>query len=203
MNELSPEKKKQLDSWASQRDAILVDISNKKTENEKLTIANRELANSNTDISNTIQQSIGRLTELDAREKDRTKFISIENADLIVQKSMLQTEIPSLKSEIVSLTDKKNHLIDDISNLTKVHETIFSRASEIERIISETVKINSSNSSYIKNMLVEAAIELKNVIDIGRENVAVTNKAISEIPKMIVDIHKDIIERKKISRHKI
>ena len=58
---LTPEQTKQLASWVGQRDLILVDIGNKKTEQENLTKTNSELAVSNTEIQNKIQQSDGRL----------------------------------------------------------------------------------------------------------------------------------------------
>ncbi len=200
---LTPEQKKQLISWVSQRDSILLDIADKRTESEKLTTKNKELASSNTEIADKIQQSIGRLVELDKKEEERAKLITGEVANLIVEKSTLQSEVSSLKSEISVLIETKKNLHDDIASITKIHEAVFARTSDIERIVSETIKISSSNASDIKNILVEASIELKKVIDIGKENVAVTNKAIQEIPKMIVDIHKDVLERRHFNRHKI
>lgn len=203
MNELSPEQKKQLDSWASKRDAILLDISNKQTESEKLTLVNKGLADSNTDISNRIQQSIGRLEELDRQEINRATFVLKDVAELDERKSVLQAEVSNLESEVVSLEETKQDLIEDISSITKVYDTVFARASEIERIVSETATLNSSNTQEVKNILFEAGVELKKIIDISRENVMVTNKAILEIPKMIVDIHRDVLERKKINRSKL
>ncbi len=203
MNEITPEQKRQLYSWADQRDEILKDISNKKNESERLTKINNDLCDSNTEVSNKIQQSIGRLQELDRQEVNRATFVLKGVAELDEKKSILQTEVSSLEFDIIELTGNKQSIIDDIHLITKIHETVFTRASDIERIVSETVIMNSSNSREIKNMLVEAGAELKKVIDVGKENVAITNKAISEIPKMIVDIHRDVIERKLINKHKI
>ncbi len=202
-SQLTPEQKRQLDSWAAQRDSILRDIGEKKTESEKLTVTNVQLAASNTEISNKIQQSIGRLEELDKQEAKRTAFTTLENANLNVEKSILQTEVSSLKSEISSLSTIKEGLKSDIESVTKVHEAVFSRASEIERIVGETVKLNSTNASEIKTILVDAGIELKKIIDIGRENVEVTNQAILKLPKIVVDLHRSVIEKQKIPRAKI
>ncbi len=200
---LTPEQKKQLVSWVSQRDLILFDITNKKTEQEKLIAENKNLASSNTEIANKIQQSIGRLEELTKKEDERVKLISVECSSAITVKSVLQSEISSLKAEVEVLSESKQNLHDDIASITKIHEAVFARASEIERIISETVKLNSTNAFEIKNILIEAATELKKVIDIGAENVAVTNRTIAEIPKIIVDIHRDVIERRKAARAKL
>lgn len=199
----TPEQKKQLNSWVNQRDSILIDIGKNKTEYEKLIEINKNLAISNTDISNRIQQSIGRLDEILIKEKERTQLISSEILPLEIEKSKLQTEISSLKSEIKILVEKKNDFIKDIEFISKAHENIFSRTSEIERIISETVKINSSNATEVNDILVKASDEFKKIIDIGEKNVSITNKIISEIPKIVVDLHRDILERKKIGRSKI
>lgn len=200
---LTPEQKKQLNSWVSQRDSILLAIAEKKTESEQLTVKNKELASSNTEIADRIQQSVGRLAELDKKEEERGKFVTAEVASLEVRKSVLQTEVTSLEGDIVVLTEKKKNLGDDISAISKIHEAVFARTGDIERIVGETVKINSSNAQEIKNILGEAGIELKKVIDIGEKNVDVTNKLILEVPKLIVDIHKDVLERRHFNRHKI
>ncbi len=200
---LTREQEKQLVSWVSERDLILLDIANKKTESEKLTITNKNLASSNTEIADRIQQSLGRLEELEKKEKERALLVIAEIAGLSAEKSTLQTQISELKKEILSLKENKNLLTEDIIILTKVQETLSIRANQIEKVITETVTINSSNAREIKNILVEAGIELKKMIDIGSENVAVTNKLVAEIPKIIVDIHRDVLERKKINKHKI
>lgn len=202
-NTLTPEQKKHLDSWATQRDAILGEIAVKKTEQEGLTKINKELAASNTEISNKIQQSIGRLEELDRQEVNRATFVLKDVAELDNRKSVLQAEVTNLVSDIVDLTEAKNELKDEIVSATKVHETVFSRASDIERIITETVTINSSNAHEIKTILVEAGAELKKVIDIGKESVVVANRAIAEIPKIIVDLHRDVVERRRLNKHKV
>lgn len=200
---LTPEQKKQLDSWVSKRDSILLDISIKTTESEKLTVKNKELASSNTEIADKIQQSIGRLSELDRQEINRTTFVLKDVAELDERKSVLQTQVFYLEKEIWVIEETKENLHADIEAITKIHEAVFARASDIERIISETVKLNSTNAFEIKNILIEAGVELKKVIDIGKENVEVTNRAIHQIPKIIVDIHKDVLERRHLNRHKI
>ncbi len=200
---LTPEQKNQLSSWVVQRDSILLDIANKKTESEKLTLLNKNLASSYTEISDRIQQSIGRLEELEKKEKERVFLIVPEIGDLSAEKGVLQTQVSGLKKEIAALKDTKDILTEGIITLTKTHDILFSRSSDIERIISETVTINSASSREVKNILVEAGIELKKIIDISSENVGVMNRLIAEIPKIIVDLHRDVLERKKINKHKI
>ena len=200
---LSPEQNKQLTAWAAQRDSILAEIAVKRTENEKLTATNKDLADSNTEISNKVQQSIGRLAELEKQEAARASLTTVENAELAKMKSVLQTEISSLKVEVVTLFESKKGLRDDIEAITKIHEAVFNRVSDIERIIGATVTLNSTNAQQVKNILIEAGIELKKIIDIGAQNVEVTNRAIVQIPRIIMDLHKDVLERRFTARHKV
>lgn len=200
---LTPEQKKQLASWASQRDTILGEIAVKRTEKESLIKEVQSLAASKTEISNDIQKAIGRLEVIELSEESRVKLISIEVVDLNIQKSVLQTEVNSLGKEVVVLKEAKANLHDDVTAITKIHETVFSRVSDIERIIGATVTLNSTNAQEIKNILIEAGIELKKVIDIGKENVEVTNRAIIKIPQIVLDLHKDVLERRHINKHKV
>lgn len=200
MEPLTLEQQRQLNSWASKRDSILLEISNAQTEKEKLTIENKALADSNTEIYDKVQQSVGRLIELTKQEEDRGKVISIEVAELITKKSLLQTEVSNLESTISALTDNKMSLIEDSENAVKFHEAVFARAHDVDRIVSETIKINAENTGGIKNILVEAGNELQKIITIAESNVNITNKAIQEIPKIIVDLHKDVLERRKINK---
>mgnify|MGYP000010226054 CR=1 FL=1 len=84
MNPLLPEQQKQIDSWVSQRDSILLDISIKREESAKLIERNKELASSNTEIADKIQQSEGRLIELSKKEiiELKTKIHEIKDKQM-------------------------------------------------------------------------------------------------------------------------
>ncbi len=200
---LTQDQNRQLASWASQRDAILRDIGDRKTENEGLTKANRDLADSNTEISNRIQQSIGRLEELDRREASRAALTTVENENLTREKSILQTEVSSLRSMISTLAGEYVDIREKTESITKVYETVFSKAGDIERIIEGTVRMSSSNASEVKAVLEAAAAQMTKIVEIGRKAVDESNQTIGKIPQMMVDIHKDVIERRTISRNKI
>ncbi len=202
MEPLTPEQNNQLLSWASKRDSILLDIANKTTDRDHLIAINKDLASSNTEITDRIQQSIGRLEEINKKEEERATLIRADIVVLEAKKSILQTEISTHEFEIKTLLDKKESLNNDIATSIKIHESILSRSSDIERLIGETVTLNATNSREIANILVEAGNELQKVIDIGEKNITKTNAVILEIPKMIVDLHKDVLERKKIAKNR-
>jgi len=203
MNPLLPEQQKQIDSWASQRDFILLDISIKREESAKLIERNKELASSNTEIADKIQQSEGRLIELSKKETEMAGFTTIENSELKTEKSKLEEEVYRLKISESHLILRKEELNADIEAITKIHESVFKHVGVIEQIVGETVKINSQNAREIKNILVEAGNELIKIIEVAEKNVEVTNRAIVEIPQIILDLHKSVLERRIINKRKI
>jgi len=203
MNPLLPEQQKQIDSWVSQRDSILLDISIKREESAKLIERNKELASSNTEIADKIQQSEGRLIELSKKETEMAGFTTIENSELKTEKSKLEEEVYRLKISESHLILRKEELNADIEAITKIHESVFKHVGVIEQIVGETVKINSQNAREIKNILVEAGNELIKIIEVAEKNVEVTNRAIVEIPQIILDLHKSVLERRIINKRKI
>lgn len=200
--DLTPEQKEMLTTWVGQRDSLLKEISELRIQQESLVVSNKNLSESNTEIANKIQQSIGRLEELKKKEEERISLIDINISENLKKKSLLEVEISKLLSEISFLKDNKENLFNDIKNITSTHELIFNQTGNISRIINETVILNSENTRQIKNILVDAGNELEKITKFAEKNVEVTNKAILEIPKIIVDIHRDVIERRKISKHK-
>ncbi len=199
----TPEQNKQLASWAGERDALLKVIGERKTEAEGLTKSNQALAESNTEISNKIQQSIGRLEELEKKEKERAFLTTAENAGLTAEKSALQTEVSSLKAEIAVLLNTKKDLGADIEAIIRIHESVFARAGEIERIVGSIASVSGANSREILSILAQARNELKEIIGVGEQHVSVTRSLVESVPKLIVTLHKDVIERRKAARAKI
>jgi chromosome segregation ATPase len=200
---ITPEQTKQLASWVGQRDLILVDISNLRTEKEGLTKTNLELAESNTEIQNKIQQSVGRLEELEKKEKEVGQKVSAENAVLGMQKTQLETQLEYLKKEIGLLECERITLIGMFGDLKNVHTDILGNANEMNKTVGENVKLNSQSTVEIKNLLVEIKGELQKIHDVNEQNVSKTNVVINDLPRIIFDLQKDIAERKKFNKVKL
>lgn len=195
---LTLEQKEQLNSWVSQRDIILLDISSKRVEQEQLIVVNKNLSDSNTEIANKVQQSIGRFEELEKKEKERGLLIIPEIAELSIEKSVLQTQISDIRKEMILLEDKKSNLLRDIENLSAIHDKVFEKVNGLEALVENIVAVNSENTTKINNILIAAGTELQRITAIAAINVDKTNMVIMELPKMMVDIHQDILERKMI-----
>lgn len=200
MDELSQDQKAQLSSWASQRDILLADIANLKDEKQKLVIGNNQLAESNTDIVDRINQNIGRLTELDKKEEEYEKIVSAEIANLLPKKTELQAEISNLKKEVDFYISQKDSLLDLIMKLTSIHNKLSENALHTEKMIGHVTEVNSSNVREVESLLITIKNEVKKIIDLNAENVDKTNKVITELPRIIFDLQRDILERKHFNK---
>jgi uncharacterized coiled-coil DUF342 family protein len=202
MNELTPEQAQQIASWVSQRDAILADIANLRTEQHKLTLSNQGLAESNTDIETRINKGLGRIEELDKKEKEYEEIISTKLSDSLVQSSQLQSEITGLTREIGLLFSQKETLVDLVLNLTSIHNKLSESAVETEKMIGAVTQVNSDNAKELQNLLIEVKNQVKQIIDVNESNVAKTNVVINDLPKIIFDLQRELFERKQFNRIK-
>ncbi len=196
--ELTPEQQAQLNNWVGQRDSILKEIANARVEEEKLNTSNKNLSQSNTEIANKIQQGIGRLEEIDRREAERKTLVSAEVAGLETKKTGLETTVTSLESDVKSLGERKSELLRDVANITGFHDHVFEKVNSMEGIVSKVVGISSENATKITQILESAGVALQKVVDVADRNVEKTNKVILDIPQMLVDIHKGVMEKRTI-----
>lgn len=196
------EKTVNLKSWVSQRDTILADISDKRIEYDKLNEINKNLAVSNTEIDQKITFKKGQHEELEKKQKEFAVLVPNEIAALYIEKSVLQEQISGYKREIELLKDTKNTLNESIGVLSVFYGKVFDRANGVESLISGIVQVSSDNATKINNILNDAAKELQKVIDLGEKNVTRTNQVILDLPKMVVDLHRDVIERRRINKNR-
>ena len=75
-NFMDPEQTKQLEGWATQRDAILRDIAVLDGEKEIKTKQNKELGQSNQEIEIKVHQAEGRIIALEQEEEKRKNLVS-------------------------------------------------------------------------------------------------------------------------------
>lgn len=193
MNEITPEQKAQLDNWVTQRDAILGEIAQNKTTNIILLEKNKNLTASNDDIEKRIQQSIGRLAELDNTEKLYMEVISAEIPKLISEKTALETSIPPLKKEIAELEQKKEEIKKDILFLSVTHDQIFSRTGALEQIVEHVTKVSSENITSFENALTDVTKKTKEILDLSDTNIKAHTEVLNEIPKLFVELQRKVL----------
>jgi chromosome segregation ATPase len=203
MDEITQEQKDQLKSWVGQRDAVLAEISVNRIENEKLITANKELAVSLTKVQEEINQSLGRLDEMTFKEEEFDKLMRIDIAELTARQSGLQSQISELEKEISILVSNKKVLTETIDTLVKVHDGVFGRVSDLDKNIEEARRIASENVTETNNLLIGMKGEFQKLIDINAENVKRTNVVINDLPRIIFDMQKIVLERRTLNKHQI
>jgi len=198
MEEITPEQNSQLGSWAKKRDTVLAEISVAQIEKEKLERENTALAGSTKDIDRRIGETIGRMDELNKREKEYESTVSAELADLTSQKTGLQADVSALKADIELLTSKKDLLTQTISSLTDVHEKVFARASNLDKTVADITRINSQNIREVEILLGSLRETTKQMVDLNNQTIAEANKVTIQLPQIVFELQKKLLERKTI-----
>lgn len=184
MNNFTPEQNNQIKDWASERDSLISEIASKREENESLKKNNTILAESNTDISNRILISEGRIKEIANREKGITNLVSLEVADLEKVKTRLQTEITSMEKDIEKLNVIKNNIIETTNFATTTYEAVFKKTNSINTIFSKAVEINDENISKMNNLMIELNNSVQKLYNTNEANSEKANYYINELSKV-------------------
>jgi chromosome segregation ATPase len=198
MEEITPEQKAYLATFAGQRDAALLEISTLQVSKEKLEKANKELADSYTDTEIRMNQVIGRIEELKKKEAELPLLISRDIVSLESQKTFLATEITNLSKMIEVLTVHKASLEKDIYSALNTFESVKNQTAILEKIVDHVTKVSGENERDINSLVSELKASLKDLVDINQKNVTETNQVLDKLPRMLVELQKTKLIRNKI-----
>ena len=200
MNEeqLTPEQKENLKTWAEQRDVLLSEISILKTENEKLQSSNKDLAESNSDLENRMNVVRGRIEELKIKENEFIAMMSKNATVFQSDKTSLETEITWLKQMIEVLTTQKTSLETDVSFALGTLSVVKDEVSLLDKIVEKVTTVSSDNTFKINTLVNDLATNLADIISVNKKNVAETNIVIDKLPKMIMEAQKHGLIKNKI-----
>jgi|AntAceMinimDraft_6_1070360.scaffolds.fasta_scaffold17113_3 chromosome segregation ATPase len=188
--EINPEQKAHLNSWAGQRDAILLEISGLKTDKADLQKVNIELLNSNKDVEDRMNVVKGRIEELQIKEKELPEKILKEIASLQSQKSTLEAEIPLLKGTIKILSEHKDSLEKEVASELKTFESIKGNALSLEKVVSHVTEVSEANEKRITSISENLIENLEKIVEVNKKNVEETNYVLDKLPKMMVDLQR-------------
>jgi chromosome segregation ATPase len=190
MNDFTPEQNQQLASWASERDSILSDIASKRDELNRLKTQNENLAQSNTEIQDSIKESRGRLAELRVREAETANTTTAENAALRAEKTGLETTITSLRKDVAMLNTQKEVLTYDITTFKDVYDRIVDRTAALDNIMNHVIAVSDENIRKVDILMGNLAGSIQKVLDVNEANVNKANMVIMEMPKMFFELQK-------------
>lgn len=192
MENFTPEQKKQLKTWAFQRDALLREIAElreaRKIDEEK----NHNLAISNTDIQTQIHRAEGRLEEINKKEEEFKNLLHTDTAGLMAEKTKLQSEIPALKKEVSSLFETKDLLIDTINTLSQIHEKVFEKVGTMESTIQFVKDSSDKNIVAIEELfkkLTDGLTKLSEKTDKSNEG---ANEILEKLPIWIFELQRPV-----------
>lgn len=196
--ELTVEQKKNLVTWAEQRDSILSEISILKTEKENLQKVNKDLANSNSDIETRMNEVKGRIEELKIKENELPLVISKEVSFLQSKKNTLESEITSLSKIVELLTSQKTSLEADVSFALSAFDVVKGETLLLDKVVDRVTTVSQSNANKIDTLVNDLAKSLEEIIEVNRKNVFETNIVIDKVPKMIMEAQKHGLIKNKI-----
>lgn len=202
MEDITPKQKDQLKSWSIERDSLLNEISILRDEKSKLINENNEISESSSEIIKNLNIVLGRIEELEKKEKESSERITIENSNNLIKKTKLETEITALESDIKELKEKKDTLVGFISVLEKQKSDKEAGIKLIEDIVNNVVTISNKNMAILdqhSSVLVE---KMKEVISLSTQNIEKHNVILTKIPELFVELRRKSLERDEIKKIK-
>lgn len=196
--EITPEQKAQLQTWAGQRDAALLEISGLRTELEALQKDIIEIADSYTKTETEMLIIRGRIEELKIKEAELPLLISREITSLQSEKSTLETEVRSLSELTEVLTEQKSAIEEDIGMSLAVFNTIKDESSSLEKIVDHVTRVSESNIAKIDLLVENLGKSLEEIIAVNKKNVFETNLVIDKVPRMLVELQKHGLVKNRI-----
>ena len=197
-DQLTPEQKAYLETWAGKRDLILSEVSVLQSQKDKLDEAIKNASDSYTDIQAMFSQTLGRITELKIKESELPLLITKEIAGLQSQKSVLESEITNLTKVVGVLTEQKASLEKDVSSAISNFDILKDGALVLDKVVDHVTVVSSENVKKIDTLVTDLGKGLEEIIAVNKKNVQETNIVIDKLPRMIVEAQKKGLIKNKI-----
>jgi len=196
--EMTSEQAEKLETWAGQRDALLLEISNLRKTEEGLQKTNKELAAGNTDIQTRMDVIKGRIEELKIKEAELPPLMLKEVAFLESKKLTLESEIMTLGKLLEVLTTQKVSLESDVSSALATFDVVKGEALLLDKIVNHVTTVSKGNSDKIELLVSNLAKSLEEIIEVNKKNVLETNIVVDKVPAMLIELQKNKLIRTKI-----
>ena len=198
MEEITPEQKAYLATFAGRRDAALLEISNLQIAKEKLEREVKEIADSYSDTEARMNKVLGRIEELTKKEAELPLLIARDIVSLESRKTCLATEVTSLTEMIDVLTVQKASLEKDVSSALATFTIIKDEAISLDAVVDHVVRVSKNNVTLVEDLVSKLAKSLEEIVAVNKKNVFETNVVIEKLPAMIVEAQKHGLIKNKI-----
>jgi chromosome segregation ATPase len=190
MQEISPEQKAHLETWAGQRDLLLSEISGLQTQKEKLTADVNNLSKSYSDLEARSNRISGKIEELNKREKEMPEIMLKEVFVLEKRKSVLEEQVSGYEKEIKMLVSQKESLEHDVSLAIVNFNILKDEALVLDKIVDHVTVVSEHNKNRIDALVAELAKSLDEIVAVNKKNVFETNVVIEKLPVMLMEAQK-------------
>ena len=198
MEEITPEQKAYLATFAGRRDAALLEISNLQISKEKLEREVKEKVEASLDAETRMNQILGRIVELKKKEAELPLLISKEIAGLQIQKNILDNTIINFTEIVKILSEQKTSLEKDVSSALATFNTIKDETLLLDKVVDHVTKVSLDNTRDINMIVADLKKSLEEIIAVNRKNVLETNVVIDKLPRMLVEAQKHGLISKKL-----
>jgi len=190
MQEISPEQKGHLETWAGQRDLLLSEISSLETQKEKLTKEIKEISLSYTDIEGRAHNMAGRIEEMTKKEKELPEIMLKEVSALEKRKSVLEVQLTDLPKMIDILTAQKKSLEDDVSLALANFNLLKDESLTLDKIVDHVTVVSLENNKRIDGLVDSLTKSIEELVAVNKKNVSETNIVIEKLPAMLMEAQK-------------
>lgn len=196
MNGYTPAQLNAIRTWTEERDALLRDIGIYSTELEEKTKANAQAGADFAALEKSIAEARGRIAELTALEDRMRTSLPVDIAELLAQKSRLETDCTAKKEELSAAEKLRVLTVVATSDLQSAHNTMKDQAEIVGRVTGELVELSTTHLSEAKELMTSIRTIATEVITKGNENVANTNIVLEKLPRYIFELQKPIPVRR-------
>lgn len=163
MENLNPEQKSQLKTWAGQRDAMLGEVAVQTRERDRLTPIVKDLSESVSDLTKREIELKASIRIMEEVEEERGLLISRELVAKIQKKTVLDAEIAERERCIEKQKAQKEELKTDIKTLTDVHDRVFERASGLDVAVKQVMQSTTENLNLTRDMVGSVRTEVESI----------------------------------------
>lgn len=181
MQDLTPEQKEQLETWAGQRDSLLSEISNLITQKEILIKKNKDISDSSSEIETRMNQNIGRIEELSKKEKEITDMITIDSAKRLNDKTKLESEIANYTKLVNTKKEEYDFVSKSLNDIKDTFKVLSQRVGVLDQVVDTVTRISSKNIEDVNTFFGSF-----------KENIESLNKTVSDISEKSIKNSDDV-----------
>lgn len=165
--EISIPQQQNLQSFAEQRDALISEISIKRSELETITKTTTELEAHNSFLNKEIAQKEKAIELMETFEEERSLLISQNLSGLITKYQTLTEVVPLLEKQVETLNNEIDIKTKQLSAFTETMDYQIKQVKGLDEVVRNTVRINTENLSELNHFIVSArnSVESLSIID--------------------------------------